>query len=184
MTPLLLLSIAASSSPLPQGWEVHEAADFCYAWRGVPDQAGTEFGIALDTGERPTIILSNQAWPLKENRTYRVSAGVPGAFKSLRARSMGIGGGRLALAADINDSKFVERLVASPQLQFELQKPDAGPSSGSFMLHGAPEAVAALKSCQKKLAEKAKDFAKYKKDNENSFRPDPPADWVPPAPKN
>ena len=184
MTPIVLLSLAASAPALPQGWEVHEATDFCYAWLAVPDQAGTEFGIALDADERPTIILSNKAWPLKENRTYRVSAGVPGSYKSMRARSMGIGGGKLALAADINDSKFVERFASSPHLQFEFQKPDAGPSSGSFALTGASEAVTALRTCQKKVAEKAKDFAKYKKDSENTFRPDPPGEWVPPAPKN
>ena len=184
MTPLLLLSIAATGSALPFGWEVHEASDFCYAWRAVPDQSGTEFGIALDVDERPTIILSNEAWPLEENRTYRVSAGVPGAFKSVRTRSMASGGGKLALAADIADSKFVERFASSPHLQFELQKAGTGPRSGTFILSGAPEAVSALRSCQKKLAEKAKDFAKYKTDSEGSYRPDPPSEWVTPAPKN
>ena len=163
---------AADAAVLAGGWEVYEAEEFCYAWLATPEPGGTEFGLAVDAGERATIILSNKAWPLRPNRSYRMTAGLPGSMKSIKARSLNIGGGRLALAADVNDASFVERFAASADLKFALQKIDTGPTQGKFKLTGAQAVVASLRTCHEKLKVRVRDRAR---EREVHVRTDPNA---------
>jgi len=179
------LSTTSIAAILPNGWEVHEADQFCYAWQATPDSSGTEFGLALDTNEKATIILSNQAWQLKPKRAIRVTVGVPGSLKAIKAQSLDIGSGKLALAAAVSDAGFIRQFASSSLLQFELQKPEAGPSAGSFSLDGANAAVVSLQACQAKLKEKVRAIAKNMMDRDSSFRTDPHGDdWVEPSPNH
>jgi hypothetical protein len=179
------ISTTSIAAALPNGWEVHEADQFCYAWQATPDSSGTELGLALDTNEKATIILSNRAWQLKPKRSYRVTVGVPGSLKAIKAQSLDIGSGKLALAAGVSDAGFVRQFASSSALQFELQKAESGPSSGSFNLDGASAAVVSLQACQAQLKEKVRAIAKNMMDRDSSFRTDPHGDdWVEPSPNH
>lgn len=189
MRPLAFVAIAALLAPAPvpalplaDGWEVHEAADFCYIWLGKPEAGGTELGLALDANERATLILANPSWQLEASRNYRLSAGIDGAFRVRKGRGLAIGSDRVALAAPLEEAGFVERFAASGSLRFEGMKVKAGPSLGSFTLAGAPAAVAALRQCLERQKGKAKDLARYKADRETTFRSDPNPSTDPGAP--
>ena len=177
----LLIAAPAVGNPLANGWEVHEAGQFCYIWLGRAEPGGAELGLALDANDHATIILANPAWGLEADRSYRVSAGVGGAYKVRKGRGLDIGGGRIALSAAVDEPGFAGRFAAADSLRFELPKVKTGTAAGSFALAGAREAVAALNQCVDGQRGAAKDLARYKADRETNFRTDPYASKDPGA---
>lgn len=172
----------AGARELGNGWEVHEAAHFCYIWLGRSDPGGTQLGLALDANERATIILENPAWQLEADRNYRVTAGIEGATRTRKGRGLEIASGRVALAAAVEEPGFPERFGASPALAFNLPGARTGPRAGRFDLAGASQAVAALRQCLDGQRGKARDLARYKADRETTFRSEPNPSQDPGAP--
>jgi len=189
---MLAASPASASQPArANGWEVHQAEQFCYMWLDRAGAEGTAMGLAIDTDDEVFLVLTNKDWLLQSGRSYRLAIDMDGTSLLGRARTVAIDpeAGRLALTFAVTRPSFLNEFVSSSSVNLRLRPPNApqaalAPAAAldASALSGSSAALAKVRQCTQRLKRKAGATARWMMPSPDLVRRDAP--FVKPGGKN
>jgi hypothetical protein len=155
---VLLASTPAGARQWPDtaGWEVHEAANFCYMWMDYEGPGETEFSLAIDIDDRVMFMIVNRDWSVEPGKPYKIAVDM--ADQTLTGPATGEKGDaypyKRGLRVLVGDDKFLTSFAKSPYMHFYLD-PTPGEefaAEGALVLDklklsGSAAALAQVKKC-------------------------------------